>query len=313
MKDRAFVVFFLCDDPEKDPVAPHVCDALIEKHDPEAVGFEMDGKPVLRAKLPGGEDALIVRTAEVISHDYPRYLPLMNERFGEAELACVINWHAGENAPERVFTAHPTGDVDTGTWGVTDPRHLRNLLLGLERERAAVGLEDFSVVVEGTHWSGIPYGGDPALIIDYPRPIYDVEIGSEPSSWSSPAAARAVAGAVETVLDELSGSQVISVLAAGGVHCETGFSDPVLEAPPDHAVALSHILPNHWLVSGEYDGEEADDRLDACAASVIGGVDAIVIHRKLKGSYKDALRRLGERLQVPVHNHKVLTRPEELL
>jgi D-tyrosyl-tRNA(Tyr) deacylase len=312
MKEGASVVFFLCDDLEKDPVAPNVCDVLIEKNEPEAVGFEVDEKPVLLARLSGGVDALIVRTADVLSHDYPRYLPLMNERFGDAELACVINWHAGEKAPERVFTAHPTGDVDTGTWGAVDPRHLRNLLRGLERERVAVGLDDFSVVVEGTHWSGIPYGGDPALILDYPRPIYDVEIGSEPSSWSSPAAARAVAGAVESVLDEPEDSRVISILAAGGVHCETSFSDPVLEAPPDHAVALSHIVPNHWLVSGGYEGEEADDRLDACAASVIGGVDAIVIHRKLKGSYKDAFRRLGERLQVPVLNHKVLTRPEEL-
>jgi D-tyrosyl-tRNA(Tyr) deacylase len=307
------VVYFVCDDLDKDPVGPRVYEALAEKHEPEPAGFEVDGRPVLLARLSTGVDALIVRTADVISHDYPRYLPLMEERFGDAELACVINWHAGENAPERVLTAHSNGDIDSGTWGASNPRHLRNLLLGLERERLAEGLEDFSVVVEGTHWSGIPYGGNPALAADPPMPVYDVEIGSEPSSWSSAAAARAIAGAVESVLDEPAETHLVSVLAGGGVHCETGFSDPVLGAPADHAVALSHILPNHWLVSGEYDTEAADAKLDACVASIVGGVDVIAVHRKLKGSYKEAFRRLGERLGVPVVNHRALARPEELV
>jgi hypothetical protein len=114
------------------------------------------------------------------------------------------------------------------------------------------------------------------------------------------------------VFEEPAKTKPISVLAGGGVHCEWGFSDPVLASPPSHAISLSHVLPNHWLVSGGYDGEGADAKLDACAASIVGGVDVIALHKKLKADYKDAFRRLATRLDVPVITHKALARPEQL-
>jgi D-tyrosyl-tRNA(Tyr) deacylase len=307
------VVCLMCDDLEKDPVGPRVADLLTKERDTEPTGIDVDGRPVLATTSHAGIPMFLVRTEDVISHDYPHYLPILNQHFGDVAAAVVVNWHAGANAPERVLTAHSNGDVDSGTWAPSDPRHLRNLLLALEEQRRAEGLDDFTVTVEGTHWSGIAYGGDPALVPQYGVPVYDVEIGSEPTSWSNPAAVRAIAGAVEHVVDDTSDGRVISVLAGGGVHCELGFSRPVLTAPDAYPLALSHILPNQWLVSGGYDTESADARLDACVASIAGGVDVIVVHEKLKATYKDAFRRLGERLGVRVVKHKVLMRPDELL
>ena len=65
-------------------------------------------------------------------------------------------------------------------------------------------------------------------------------------------------------------------------------------------------------MSGAYDGPDADVRLDACVRSIVGGVDVIAIHEKLKAGYKDSFRRLGDRLDVPVIKHKALRAPVTL-
>ena len=45
-------------------------------------------------------------------------------------------------------------------------------------------LEDFSVVTEATHWSGVHEGEvNPDLLLEYPVPMVDIEVGSEMESW----------------------------------------------------------------------------------------------------------------------------------
>ena len=60
-------------------------------------------------------------TSQAVTHDYPRYLPLMNEAFGRCDLAGIINWHEGGNAPDPIFCVHTTGDVRCGIFGAADP------------------------------------------------------------------------------------------------------------------------------------------------------------------------------------------------
>lgn len=312
MIEQQTVVLYICDDLDRDPVGPRVVEEFIERYAPEPDGSTVDGRPVLVAR--GNNDArlVLVRTGEVVSHDYAHYLPIFNAMFASADAALVVNWHAGANAPDRILTAHTNGDVNAGMWAPSDPRHMRNLLVALDAARVGEGLDDFSVQTEGTHWSGVTYGADPALVAQYGVPIYDIEIGSEDAAYANPAAVRAITTALEHVVDA-GDADVISVLCGGGVHCETAFSAPVLNrGSGSHRIAVSHLLPNHWLVSGGYDSAEADAKLDACVASIIGGVDVVAFHEKLKGTYKDAFRRLAERLGVPVVKHKVLMRPEEL-
>lgn len=295
-------VYFFCRT-DTDPVAPRVLDVLVKLHGPGEVDVVVDGEPVLQHTDEAGNRFLFVRTDDVLSHDYPRYLPVLNQHFADADVAAVVNWHEGANAPDRVITVHSTGDVPTGYWSPADPVAMRNLMRAFDAERQAAGLDDYAVVTEATHWSGVPYGGTPDLIPQYDVPTYDIEIGSSPECWNDPVAHEVVARGLTGVF--ASDEPATTVLCAGGVHVETAWSTPVLEG----AYAVGHHLPNQWLVSGEYDQPSADDKLDACVASIRGGVQVIAVHDKLKATYKEPFRRLAERLGVPVVKHQALRRP----
>lgn len=63
---------------------------------------------------------------------------------------------------------------------------MRNLMLAIDENRKALGLDDFRVVTEATHWSGVHNDvGDPTLLNQYPVPMMDIEVGSEPESWEN--------------------------------------------------------------------------------------------------------------------------------
>jgi D-tyrosyl-tRNA(Tyr) deacylase len=142
------------------------------------------------------------------------------------------------------------------------------------------------------------------LLLDYPVPLIDIEIGSSPSSYADPGAVEAVARALPCIFDDLGPFK--SLLCVGGMHFEPAFSDPVLNVAEPRLVA-SHILPNQWL--DNYVEEGAQDKLRQCVRSIGGGIDAIVFHDNLKGPQKAQLRLLGEALGVPVIKHQRLRQP----
>lgn len=61
-----------------------------------------------------------------------------------------------------------------------------------------------------------------------------------------------------------------------------------------------------------FDDENGLSRARACIDSITGGIEAIVFHDKLKGCYKDLVRKLGQELQVSIYRHQKLRTPEEL-
>ena len=71
-------------------------------------------------------------------------------------------------------------------------------------------------------------------------------------------------------------------------------------------LALSHVLPNHWLVAHDYDSPERLKDLIACARSIKGGVDAIAFHDNLKAAHKQQVRNLAQELRVPALSHRKL-------
>jgi len=306
-------VYFFCRDLSKDPVAPRVFSAAVELASPREAGFSFDGEPVLVSRGPAGESFFYARTEVVLSHDFARYLPALREHFGDFDFAGLVNWHGGEKAPDKILTVHTTGDVVTGNYGPAHPLYTRNLLLALEANRRRVGLEDFRVTTEATHWSGIPYGGRPELIPEYGVPLVDVEIGSAPGSWADAAAARAVALSLQEVFRGGGApGRLRSLLCAGGVHLEAVFASAVLDSTDERPLAVSHILPNHWVVDGGYEQESALDKVESCIRSVVGGVHAVVVHDDLKGRYKATFRAAAERLGVPLLKHRALRAPAEL-
>lgn len=306
-------VYFFCRDLNEDPVAPHVFASTVELFAPREAGFTVDGDPVLVAHGPNGDSFFYVRTEVVMSHHFKRYLPVLNEHFSDFDFAGLVNWHGGKNAPDEIFTVHSTGDVNTGNYGPAHPVYMRNLLLSLEANRKTGPLETFRTITEATHWSGIPFGGQPDLIPQYRVPLVDVEIGSTLGSWSNPHAARTVALSLPQVFSggEVNG-RLRSLLCAGGVHLESSFAAAVTNSSEDRPVAVSHILPSHWLESGKYDTESATVKVEACVNSIAGGIHAIALHDDLKGRHKAPFRALAERLGIPVFKHKALRQPQEL-
>jgi len=306
------VVYYFCMNPEIDPVAHRVFEASARHMDLRPLPVSVDGYPALSHERGDGHLFTYIRTSDVISHNYEAYLPIMNEHFADFDFGAVVNWHEGQNAPDRVLTVHTTGDVVSGNFGPANPLYMRQLMLSIERNRRALRLDDFSTVTEATHWSGIVYDGAPELIPRYPVPLVDVEIGSTPESWSNEVAVEVVARSLTEVFDAACDG-VKSLLCVGGVHLERSFAAAVLETERAYPLAVSHILANHWLISGGYEQESGIEKLEAGARAVVGvPVDAIVFHDSIKSAYKQQCRALGERLGVPVFKHRALACPQSL-
>ena len=166
------------------------------------------------------------------------------------------------------------------------------------------------MVFEGTHWSGVVYGGDPASIASFEVPLVDIEIGSSPEAYANPDAATAIARALFDALAPAPAAGIRSLLCVGGIHVEPAFRAAVLEGDPDRPFAVTHILPNQWLEG--YDSDQGEQWLRACVASIRGGVDAIAFHDNLRGSIKARLRALGQALGIEAFKHQRLRRPAEL-
>jgi D-tyrosyl-tRNA(Tyr) deacylase len=310
MRNRRAVLFF-CADLERDPVAGRVFEASRRLLPLEGTGDEVDGMPVLAHRDADGRELVYVRTADVLSHDYPRYLPVLDRHFLGFDLALVVNWHEGANAPDGLFMAHTTGDVASGHYGAADPVLTTSVLRAIEHTRAEAGLDRYRTVTEATHWSGIVYGHAPELLARYPVPLLDVEIGSSPASWADPEAVEVLARALPRIFDHEAprGSRVLHV---GGVHFEPSIRDAVLGGARPGDVAVSHILANHWLAAGGYDQPGGEEKLEACCRSIIGGVDALIFHDSLKGALKARVRAVAERLGIESFNHRRLRAPEPL-
>jgi hypothetical protein len=105
----------------------------------------------------------------------------------------------------------------------------------------------------------------------------------------------------------------VTLLCLGGPHFEPSFRDAALGTGRPFGLATGHILPNQWIVGGEYEEGNGLDMLRAAAQSIKGGIAAIVFHDNLKGPLKALGRALGEELGVPALKHQRLRNPEDFL
>ncbi|HPI98822.1 MAG TPA: D-aminoacyl-tRNA deacylase, partial [Synergistales bacterium] len=285
MTEQKKAVYFLCIE-SIEHVAGNVFRAASQALPMEETDILVDENRVMKYIDPEGNSFYYVPTDKVVSHDYLHYLPIMQQHFSDFDLAGIITWHEGQNAPDRILTVHTTGDVDSANFGPASPEYMRNLLLALERNRINAGLDDFSVTTEATHWSGMVYGGGtPDMITQFPVPLLDIEIGSAPLSWSNETAAGVLAESLTSVFKS-DGLTIKNLLCAGGVHFEAGFASAVFQTWDNSAFGISHILANQWLVTGGYDQEDGKSKLEACVDSIQGGIEGISFHDNLKGIYK---------------------------
>lgn len=290
------VAFLFCCDPAIDPCAHHVFAAL-RSDDVYEAGYDFDGFPVLERRRPSGGRNFLIRTRDVVSHDYDTYVPMLNEALTQCRFVVVVNWHEGPNAPDRVLTVHSTGDVVSGVFALTDHSAFRALLRELDTQRAALCGSDFATWIEATHWSGIPKGGDPRLIDQFTKPVFDLEIGSSPSAWSDRRAVRAVAN---VCLADLEFDEGPGFVYFGGTHFESNATEAVLAG----GFAPAHVLSNHWLVSGGYGTPRGAPKLESCMASCSGELDCLVIHKGLKGEVRAAVNDFARVRNCEVVDHR---------
>jgi D-tyrosyl-tRNA(Tyr) deacylase len=149
------------------------------------------------------------------------------------------------------------------------------------------------------------------MIPHFPVPIVDIEIGSAEASWSDDAAAKVIAESLGGIF-ACSDKKLYNLLCVGGVHFEPSFAGAAFETWGNNAFGISHIIANQWLVSGQYEKEDGFTRLEACINSIKGGIVGIAFHDKLKGAYKDQLRALGKKYDIPVIKHQLLRQPSEI-
>lgn len=300
----AKLVYFFCHKLDRDPVALHVYNACRENAGFGEASFAVDNLPVAQWVDDGGNSIYLVRTSEVVTDRYEAYADIMAEHFPDAAAAAAVNWHEGANAPDRIFSVHTNADVSSGNFGITDPVWMRAFLLAAEDSRLHFELSDWTVAVEASHWSGTMSGSKPELVVDFPTPMFDVEIGSSRSSWTEPRAARALARALLHA-PHFKAPVVHSLLCVGGVHFESSFRDAVFSArDPGHAV--SHILPTRWIQDDGYRGASAISRMRQCVGTIHGGVQAVVYHDSLKSDQKGWIRDLAAELAVPCVKHRLL-------
>jgi D-tyrosyl-tRNA(Tyr) deacylase len=186
-------------------------------------------------------------------------------------------------------------------------------MLAIERNRKELGLNDFRTVTEATHWSGVYHNeGNPALLNEFPVAMMDIEVGSEPESWENKEAARALARSLTKIFAD-DGKTVHNLLCVGGVHFEPNFAEAVFtQWGQNEAFGVTHIIANQWLVAGEYENETGVERTSACIDAIEGGIEAIVFHDKMKGCYKDLVRALGKKYNIPIYKHQKLRSPETM-
>src|SRR6185503_19279472 len=97
-------LYLFCTDVEKDHVASHIFEQIQKLAQFEPTTIAIDTFPVLKFVNAQGHEFYLAQTSEVVSHEYAKYVPLLNQYFADMDLAVTVNWHEGANAPERVLT-----------------------------------------------------------------------------------------------------------------------------------------------------------------------------------------------------------------
>ncbi len=301
-------VYFFCPLEELDTCSLGVLKHIKEMLPLEESGIVVDGFAAYKYFDKEGNRFDFVSTKYYLSHRYEDYLDMMNEHFSDYDVAGYINWHGGANAPDKVLTVHSIGDVITGKFAPSSPVYIKNLATSLEKWRAELSLEDFTVHTEATHWSGTIHGSDTALIEGYPVPLFDIEIGSLPESLAHPVAQEAIARSLLEVFKSQERTKV--VLAVGGIH----FDDTYSVALKDDAsnITIAHFLPTIWMVNGGYSGEEGLAKLRHAVETIEGGIDAVIFNDNMKNPYKACVREFAEKEGYPLIKHRKLHTPSEI-
>ena len=296
-------LFLLCSDPAIDPVAPALYAQARDLYQATPTPFFVDGKKVLEAQV-GDHLLYFAETSRLASDLYPQIASELNGPFSDVDMIGLVNWHAGANAPAKIFCAHSTADVSSGIFGPTSGELLAAALMAIEAERTSAGLGDFRTFFEASHWSGTMSGRPASELLEVKPPVFDIEIGSFPDDWANIEAQRVLVKAFGKIGD-FCGMGKTRALFLGGMHFEPSATELLFQN-----IVIEHHLPNQWLVKGEYNLPGAEDKIIAAAKSCSKPPELIVYHAGLKSAYKECARKAAALLGVPCVSHKQMRAPD---
>ena len=296
-------LFLFCSDPSIDPVAPRVFSIAKDYYSATSTNLTIGGKIVYQAQVNDSQ-LFFAETRNIASSLYPEIAEELNSQFSDVSMIGLINWHAGANAPAKIFCAHSTADVPSGTFGPTSGDLLSSTLLAIEAERNKAGLTDFRTFFEASHWSGTMDGRPASELLQVKAPVFDIEIGSYPDDWNHNEAGLVLARALGEI-PKFCSSDRTRALYLGGIHFEPSATEMVFQN-----IAIEHHLPNQWLVSGGYDLPGAEAKIIAAAKSCSSLPELIVYHAGLKSAYKENARRAATILGIPCASHKQVRAPD---
>lgn len=295
-------LFLFCSDLAIDPVAPAIFHLAKKHYAATPTSFIVGGKAVYQAEI-NGHTFYFAETRNIASALYPEIAEEINTQFSDANMIGLINWHAGTNAPAKIFCAHSTADVPSGIFGPTSGDLLTATLLSIEAERVAANLVDFRTLFEASHWSGPMYGRPGVELLQLKAPVFDIEIGSYPEDWSHMEAQAVLMRALGKI-PVFCHSDRHRALYLGGIHFEPSATEMIFQN-----IAIEHHLPNQWLVSGEYNLPGAEIKITEAAKSCLACPELLVYHAGLKSAFKENARKAAALLGIPCVSHKQLRAP----
>lgn len=156
------------------------------------------------------------------------YLDEVTKPFNDLDILMFASRHSGDT--DALLTAHYTGNFGPADYGGNPGQLARacpNAHAALVASLTSEAPDEYSVGIECTHHGPT----------DVDVPSMFVEIGSGPSQWQDPAAARAVARAILSLRQNISPDTDRTIVGFGGGHYAPRFERILLETD----WALGHI------------------------------------------------------------------------
>lgn len=306
-------VYFFCQYLDKDPVAYRVYQECLRLYELKPSEKKLDGLEAWESSDENGNIFHFVLTTDTLSHEFDRHVESLNSLFPKEEFdfAGIVNWHGGNNAPDNIFCFHGVGHPASTDFALSHSQYLFNIANSINNEMAKEGIsQDWRVLPEATHYSGIPYGCVPKNITRWDVPQADIEIGSSASAWGNPLAVKVLAKSLGHVFD-VPQKQPISALFVGGIHFEPTLRNLMFtDQNENHAYVFAHALTYPWVVEGTVEDEHLENelcsRLSSAIQCIVPRPTVIVFHDKSKAVLKNAAKKVAFEYKMDCINHKSL-------
>ncbi len=214
------------------------------------------------------EDSFIILSNKKLTEEF--------ESVGnDIDFVAILYRHASKSG-EKCFTVHATGDVSKNLLSKCCPSYMKLFLNEIYNVAYELGC-NYKISIEGTHHG-------PIVNV----PIFFVEIGSDESAWRDESAVKVISEAALRVLKKKP-KNYRNAIAIGSNH----YSEKFTKIQLDTEFAIGHFLPKYYLEN--INEEIVKNALEKSNANII------LADKKVKGKYKDMLKKMSRDLDLELY------------